>query len=181
MSTNCIDGCGNDRTQPDGLCDDCRLQNCPKMSHNDLVERAKRWLLKTKGCGFVLSELDYVSTTIEIADAIGWKYGQSHLIECKASRADFLSDKKKPFRRMPWRGMGQYRYYMTTPEIIQPTELPRRWGLLYVHPKVVRIIKEPEIFHYQTTAEREIPLLCSAIRRVHLRGDLEKIYDMGTL
>ena len=29
MSMNCIDNCGNDRTKPDGLCDDCRLQNCP--------------------------------------------------------------------------------------------------------------------------------------------------------
>ena len=29
MSTNCIDNCGNERTGKDGLCDDCRLQDCP--------------------------------------------------------------------------------------------------------------------------------------------------------
>jgi len=29
MSNNCIDNCGGTRSGLDGLCDDCRLQDCP--------------------------------------------------------------------------------------------------------------------------------------------------------
>ena len=147
------------------------------MNHHDLVLRAKRWLLNTKGCGFVLVELDYVATTVEIADAIGWRDGQSHLVECKASRADFLSDRKKPFRREPWRGMGRYRYYMTPPGLVKPEEVHPGWGLLYAYPRVVRVARKPRRAKFAGVPTQELPLLCSALRRVHIRGDLEKIYD----
>ena len=152
-----------------------------KMNHHELTNRAKRWLLKTKGCGFVLSELVCNSIVGETPDAIGWKYGQSHLIECKTSRADFFSDKKKSFRRRQYLGMGNYRYYMTLPDLVNSNEIPHRWGLLYAYPTMIKVVKEPEFICYPTTAEREIPVLCSALRRVHLRGDLEKIYDRNTL
>ena len=62
-------------------------------THAELVKRAEHWLMKTVGCSFCLTEL--TTSAGEIPDAIGWKNGRSILIECKATRADFLSDKKK--------------------------------------------------------------------------------------
>jgi hypothetical protein len=98
-------------------------------THSLLVKRAEHWLLNTVGCGFVLMEL--VAALGEIPDAIGWKYSDSYLVECKATRSDFLSDGKKWFRRHPEYGMGNYRYYLCPPDLIKPKELPECWGLLY--------------------------------------------------
>lgn len=145
------------------------------MNHKELITRADRWLLKSKGCGFTLVELNSNNNGCETPDVIGWKYAHSHLIECKSSRADFLSDKNKVARRMPERGMGNYRYYMCEPETIKPEDLPLDWGLLYVYPKHVKQIIDPKYF--DNIAKNDIYILCSALRRVHIRGDLAKIYN----
>jgi len=50
----------------------------------------------------------------------------SYMIECKATRSDFLSDKTKPFRKKPERGVGNYRYYMTPPNLISADDLPEK-------------------------------------------------------
>jgi hypothetical protein len=83
----------------------------------------------------------------EMPDAIGWKYdGRSILVECKASRADFLGDKNKPWRRCPAIGMGVLRYYMAPPGIIGLDDLPEQWGLCEVLPKIIRVRKKAEPF-----------------------------------
>ena len=151
------------------------------MTHQELALRAERWLLKTIGCGFVLSELTSCNHWGETPDAIGWRFAQSYLVECKTSRADYFAEKRKNFRLNYRRGMGNYRYYMTEPNIVKPDEIRDKWGLLYVYPKMVRIIKQPEFINRRYSCYQEIPLLCSALRRVHLGGDLEKIYDRGTI
>jgi hypothetical protein len=74
--------------------------------------------------------------------------------------------------------MGIYRYYMTPPEMVKPEELPDKWGLLWVNPKTVKVVKKPTYFDQKDAAIAEMPLLCSALRRVELRGDLDKIYDI---
>jgi hypothetical protein len=89
----------------------------------------------------------------EIPDAIGWlRSGVSLLIECKASRSDFLSDAAKPSRKSnninnrpdsgpaapeapikPPRkteGLGAYRFYLTLSGLLEPEKLPEDWGLL---------------------------------------------------
>lgn len=155
------------------------------LTHADLVKRAKKWLLNTIGCGFVLSELS--TAAMEIPDGIGWKDRRSILIECKATRSDFLSDKRKYFRKIPEQGMGTYRLYMCPPGIINQNDLPDKWGLLYCHPKKIQRIVAPKgsSFYgfpsFQHNQNAETILLTSALRRVHLRGDLEKIYSMETL
>ena len=65
--------------------------NMKKITHDDLVESAARWLRKENY--IVITEMsDGVS---EKPDAIGWRAGsETTLIECKVSRSDFLSDKK---------------------------------------------------------------------------------------
>lgn len=77
-------------------------------------------------------------------------------------------------------GVGDFRYYMAPPGIIKPDELPKNWGLLEVHSKIIRVIAEAKKFSFWAigfSAWRERPLLISALRRVKLRGDLEKIYN----
>lgn len=149
------------------------------MTHQELIIRAERWLLNTKGCGFCFTEL--VCSAREIPDAIGWKNSWSYLIECKTSRADFQADLKKMFRKFPEYGMGVFRYYMTTPALITPEELPEKWGLLYVYKTQVRVVKRPKAFDVDKAARREVQLMCSALRRIHLRGDLHKIYESPIL
>jgi hypothetical protein len=145
------------------------------MTHSDLVARAERWLLKNRGCGFALTEL--VSYAGEIPDAIGWQHSCSHLVECKLTRSDFLSDARKRFRRNPLQGMGNYRYYLSPPDVISETDLPDRWGLLWVWPKRVVIVRNAQCFSDPQIAANERYLFYSALRRVHLRGDLSKIYE----
>ena len=155
------------------------------MTHEELVKRAERWLMNTIGCSFCLTEF----TTIigEIPDAIGFKNGQSILIECKATRADFLRDKKKRFRKRPELGVGKYRFYLCPPGLIKPYEPPEKWGLLYCRDRSVERVVAPRgnTFHkfpaFDFNYKNEIQMLCSALRRVHIRGDLQKIYDRETL
>ncbi|EBA4459058.1 adenylosuccinate synthase [Salmonella enterica] len=70
----------------------------------------------------------------ERADAWGYRWGWngcSVLVEVKVSRSDFLRDKHKPHRKSG--GMGDYRYYMCPEGIINISDLPDRWGLLWVN------------------------------------------------
>jgi hypothetical protein len=109
------------------------------MTHSELVERAARWLRKSRRCGVVLTN----AGSIERPDAIGWHNGDppvSILVECKVSRADFRHDKLKPFRDPAWNdtAIGRFRYYLTPKGLVKPTELPARWGLLEVVGRGIR-------------------------------------------
>jgi hypothetical protein len=61
--------------------------------------------------------------------------GFSTLIECKVSRADFFSDRKKHFRKHPEQGMGHRRYFMAPVGMLMPEDLPKNWGLIEVYEK----------------------------------------------
>lgn len=154
------------------------------MTHQELVKIAERWLLGTKKCSFAFTELVCLATS-EIPDAIGFQGGESFLVECKVSRADFLSDAKKLFRRNPWMGMGVFRYYLCPAGIIQPTDLPEKWGLIWVNEKgKPRQIVGPkgnvwstqQDFRHERNMQAEMGLMASALRRLHLRGVLPMIY-----
>lgn len=114
------------------------------MTHDELIERALKWLRGTAKRTLVASE---VTNTAEVADAIGWNgYGESILIECKVSRSDFFADRKKLFRRPGSDNMalGDQRWYMTPPGLIDPSEVPDGWGLLEAHPRCVKkVVKAP--------------------------------------
>ena len=132
------------------------------MTHIELVRRARRWLRNTKRCGVVLTE-EY-STAREIPDAIGWRSYESYLVECKVSRADFLSDLKKPHRIHSDWGMGDRRYYMTPPELVQPDEVPEHWGLLWAYPRFIRVKRDSSGLSRSRTAMNERPLLFKVLR-----------------
>lgn len=146
------------------------------MTHAELVERAARWLKGTAGCNVVLAE--FVAQVGEIPDAIGWKSCESFLIECKTSRADFLADKKKPWRREPEFGMGVYRYFMAPAGIIKPEELPAGWGLLEVTERGgVRIAagRHPKRWNFDACYSHkrhvvgEMSMLLSGLNRLRIR------------
>lgn len=152
-------------------------------THDELVLRAERWL-KQIGCGVVFRELVTSTYSGEQPDAIGWRSTVSVLIECKANRADFLADKKKPFRRRPEDGMGDWRIYMCPPEVIQPEDLPNGWGLLWVCGRTVKRVHgipkgnvrwlAPPL---QGNKTNEAIMMYSALRRLTLRGHIESIYE----
>jgi len=158
------------------------------ISHDDLCCIAERWLLKAKGCSFAFKEFVSLGTYGEIPDAIGFRSGISILVECKASRSDFLSDKKKIFRRNPSKGMGTFRFFMCPAGLIHPDDLPERWGLVWVSDKGKATQKvgpkgnssfhggSPFCFSEKST-QSEYLMMCSALRRLHLRGVFKQIYD----
>ena len=154
------------------------------MTHDDLVIRAEKWL-RNLNCKVVIRDpFTAYTENGEQPDAIGWRDGLSFLIECKVSRADFLADKKKSFRADPAKGMGDWRFYMCPPDIIQPEDLPEGWGLLWVHEKKVqKVTPFPGNSAYHTLKPfegnkvSENMMLVSALRRLAIRGYLPEIYD----
>lgn len=106
-------------------------------THADLVGIGVAWARRTRSrggpaCDLVLYEPG-AGFGQESPDVIGWKLsgpdGGSVVVEAKASRADFLADRKKPHREGP--GLGNWRYYLCPEGLIQPDECPAGWGLLY--------------------------------------------------
>jgi len=146
------------------------------VTHAKLVALAVRWLRQYR-CGVILSEQACISG--EVPDAIGWKKAcHSVLVECKASRADFLVDREKPFRQKPETGVGCERYYLAPARLIKPDELPRGWGLIEVSPSAVELIRpsarnlrSPTGFRY------EMNLLLASLRRVEVRIEPHSITD----
>ncbi len=133
-----------------------------KWVHCELVGCAAAWL--QQDYAVVITEL--TTGYGEQPDAIGFGYhGNTAIIECKATRADFKSDAKKLFRKHPERGMGTRRYYMCMPGLIKPEELPEGWGLLYVHKTQVRRPQPSASFASRNTVS-EMALLVSALRRI---------------
>lgn len=134
------------------------------MTHDDLIERARLWLIK-QGCKVVVTNC--VSHSSETPDAIGFgNAGFSVLVECKTSRSDFKRDAKKLFRNEMNRwcmGMGFQRYYMTPTGLLSPNEIPNKWGLLEISEKQIRIVKPSGRFKRSGAAE--VTLLMSVIRR----------------
>ena len=149
--------------------------------HDELVARSEKWL-NAQGCKVVIRD-PFRCYTQEQPDAIGWRDGVSILIEAKASRADFLSDKKKSFRANPENGMGDWRFYICPPEVIKPEDLPEGWGLLWAMPKTIKKVhglpsnagwyRAPNIGHKRN----ENMMLVSALRRLSIRGYLPEIYE----
>lgn len=146
------------------------------MTHAQMVERAVRWL-RSYRCGVVLSEQACASG--EMPDAIGWKQAcHSVMVECKITRADFLADREKSFRRKPERGVGSERFYLTPPALIKLEELPPGWGLLEYRRGHIEML-HPSEKDLRTAAgfRYEMNLLLASLRRVEVRIEPQSITD----
>jgi hypothetical protein len=146
------------------------------MTHAQLVQRAVAWL-RSYRCGVILSEQACLSG--EMPDAIGWKQAcHSVLVECKASRADFLADHDKPFRRKPAMGLGCERFYLTPAAMLCPEELPSGWGLLECHGRKIRLLRPAEKKLRSAIGFRyEMNLLLASLRRVEIRIEPQNLTD----
>jgi hypothetical protein len=130
-------------------------------THDDLIEKARKWLW-TKGCAVVITEMS--SGGGQEPDAIGFYPTHSTLIECKASRSDFLNDKNKCHQRTGT-SMGDNRYYLAPEGLIHPDELPMKWGLLEPFGKGLKIIRYAA-WSLPKSCTAELSLLVSAMRRM---------------
>ena len=140
-------------------------------THKRLVRRMANWLKYQKKMSVVCAELS--TRNSETPDVIGWVGGaESVLIECKVSRADFIADAKKHFRRNADRGMGDERYIAAPPGMIRPDELPEGWGLLEPTPYMgmnrdyIKTIVKAQ--HQESSKRNECVMLMSAIRRLEI-------------
>lgn len=110
-------------------------------------------------CGFVAVEHSTIG--FEIPDVIGFNSMFSVMVECKMSRSDFLSDKKKIVRRNEDLGMGNFRYYYCPDGLIKPDELPDGWGLIYLRKRSHILIIESK--HKKSNLKEERGFLYSVI------------------
>jgi hypothetical protein len=146
------------------------------MTHAKLVLQAVAWLRRYR-CGVVLSEQACVSG--EMPDAIGWKKAcHSVLVECKASRPDFLIDCEKPFRQKPETGVGCERYYLAPKGLIRIDELPEGWGLLEVCGREIEKVRPAaRNLRSEMGFRYEMNLLLASLRRVEVRIEPQNITD----
>lgn len=156
------------------------------LTHDELCQIACRFLQNN---GFKVAFHDRFVAAVatgEQPDAIGFRNLASCLIEVKCSRSDFLADKKKPFRRMPNQGMGDWRFFMAEPGFIEVSDLPLGWGLLHVrNGRVYKVHGWPgnalwcsrEHKPFQANKQAECDYMYSALRRMDLRGHLKEVYD----
>lgn len=152
------------------------------LTHKELVEIGYTWLMKEAKCSFALKELRCY--TPERPDVLGFcaTTGDSILIECKVSREDFKADLKKWFRSSCHLGMGDYRFYLSSEEIITTRDLESLyppWGLLWASEDGKVVMKEGEmkgigIFkHDAVNRKAERAMLISALRRIQKKQDIQ--------
>jgi hypothetical protein len=146
------------------------------VTHEKLVLKAVMWL-RSYRCGVVLSEQSCASG--ETPDAIGWKRAcHSVVVECKISRADFIADREKPFRRRQERGMGCERFYLVPAGLLTLSELPDGWGLLELRKRSVEMVRASERNLRSARGFRnEMNLLLASLRRVEVRIEPQSITD----
>lgn len=158
------------------------------MTHKELIPIAYKWVIKTAKCGVAFKELYSHTCNGEYPDVIGFRsHGKSILIECKATRSDFLCDKNKLFRKHPEKGMGDYRFYLCPKGVISPEDLPNGWGLIWidnsgkakciVNPYCKSVSGNIWRNHMVKNWAAEHSLMYSALRRLHIKGHIDCIYD----
>ena len=148
------------------------------MTHAQLVKLAENWLRRSYRCGVILAEQACASG--EIPDVIGWKGRcRSVVVECKVSRADFLADGQKPWRKDPVMALGCERLYLAPAGLISPAELPPGWGLLEYRAHKVRLAVKPRRNSLRSSQGlmHEMNLLLASLRRVEVRIEPQTITE----
>jgi len=150
------------------------------MTHNDLIDVGRKWLLKPycnanyiyghAGCSVVLTELCANTRYGEMPDVLGFCNKNSILIECKTSISDFYADQKKPFRHPALSlGIGSQRWYLAPVGIIPIEKVPEKWGLLEVQFDKIKVTKKCVI--QERDFHSEFNMLISTIRRLNVLPD----------
>lgn len=129
--------------------------------HYKLCCAAAKWLQKNQYCKYVAVELiTYGGENPDVWGTTGWN---THIIEVKTSRRDFLSDLKK-ISRQPGKGMANFRYYLLPEGAVDPAEVPEKWGiLLHDGEKITCLFRDAQ--NHGTEINEDIAMLCSIMRR----------------
>ncbi len=163
-----------------------KVKRDASFTHMKLVESAYRWVLKNSSCGVAFKELNTTACNGEYPDVIGFgAWGHSVLIECKTSRSDFHADKKKMFRQYPSQGMGTQRFYCCPTNLLKVEDLPEGWGLIYINERFkATCVHSPYKGNinerhggFEKNLKAEHGLMYSALRRLHIRGRIDEIYE----
>jgi len=163
--------------------DDGNLFELPgPLTHADVVDRARRWLLGKHECRVAFAEI--VTYERVNPDAIGFRKAGgavsswSVLVEAKVSRSDFRADREKPIHRDPDSCSGQERWYLTPPNLIRPAEVPAGWGLAEVGKRSIRVVVPAPIGEFSVRrAHADFGILLAALHR-HQIG-VEWLHEIG--
>lgn len=101
--------------------------------------------LKTLVTDLVANEVDFYNA-YSIADAVGlnFKRREVRVIEVKATKADFLRDKKLFGENTSYFYHAHYSYIMCPTNVIQQEELPYGYGLIWVDEyDNITVVKKP--------------------------------------
>ena len=152
------------------------------ITHSEVVTIGEKWLKQVIKCPVIAKEVK-CSGSREIPDVIGFRADTSFLIECKASRPDFLSDFKKPERQGLCSSLGNYRLYLAPQGVIDHSRVPESWGILEINTKgkveIVRFMKgniycgsssperykQEDPFFHESDIHKERSMLYSLLRR----------------
>lgn len=104
-----------------------------KYKHGELADIVASYLMTAGRMRIVCKEM--YSKLKEVPDIYAIDRIGTYMIEVKVSHKDFWADAKKPFRQRPKEGLGRFRYYACPAGMIKQSELPPKWGLIYVHPE----------------------------------------------
>jgi len=150
------------------------------MTHDELIEYGRKVLEKRFLCTVILTEMS--TSARDEPDGIGWRDGMSFLIEAKATKSDFLADRKKSRHKKPGTCVGDRRYYITPAKLVTGEDLPDGWGLLEVNDKgKIRLIKDSKLFRRKSHRD-ELRMLISAVRRLGIEstaGANVRVYKNG--
>lgn len=113
-------------------------------THKHLKKLALYWL-KPLVVDLVANEVEF-SNAYSIADCVGLnlKRKEVRVIEVKATKGDFIRDKKLFGEKTSYFYHAHYSYIMCPLEVIQPEEIPHGYGLLWVDEyDNISVIKKP--------------------------------------
>lgn len=144
------------------------------MTHIELCTMAAKWLRRggrtdKLTCPSVSVE-PFSPNVSERPDVFGWNYWTTAMIECKVSRSDFLADAKKQFRTNPTDGIGEYRFYCCPYGVINESDIPDGWGLLWLVENKIVQIRPAE--RQKANSRNEFHILASLMRKQGLNPQL---------
>lgn len=130
-----------------------------ELTHKELVNYAAIWLGSSKQYEHRRLKAKWILTEWsgkrEQPDVWGIGSFGTIMIECKASRTDFLADKKKEFRN-DGTGCGKWRLYASNKSIIKPEDLPEGWGLIEPYGNGMKLIVTPQEEPFEAKGDNSI-------------------------
>jgi len=135
-----------------------------ELTHDKIIARAVHWLRHSHKCPVVLVK---PRCMLEIPDVVGFKSADSFLVSAKTDREEFEKHLTTSLvDKFPMISVGNYRFFVTPPYLVEPEEVPDYWGLAYVYPKIIRTVKHAyRISEPYEMVSRERAILYWGLRR----------------